>query len=43
VISTFWFRECQLLREYDQTFQKLGTGATNAAAMPEICQRVPYP
>ena len=43
VISTFWFRECQLLREYDQTFQKLGTGATNAVAMPEICQRVPYP
>jgi hypothetical protein len=43
VISTFWFRECQLLREYDQSFEKLGAAATSTPAMPEICQRVPSP
>ena len=41
VIATFWFRECQLLREYDQAFQGLGA-ATTATALPDMCQRVPH-
>ena len=45
VASTFWFRECRLLHEYDATFERLGPGAVNAGtgktALPEMCQHVP--
>ena len=45
VISTFWFRECRLLREYDATFERIGPTPANAGSsgptLPEMCQHVP--
>lgn len=41
VISTFWFRECQLLRTYDTVFERLGSAPNHPDGIPDMCQYVP--
>jgi hypothetical protein len=41
IISTFWFRECELLLAYDRALAKLpGAGTSQPPEMPARCRRV---
>ncbi|MFL6550901.1 MAG: hypothetical protein ACJ8OJ_19580 [Povalibacter sp.] len=43
VISTFWFRECQLAGEYDRVLSQLGTQARDPSPLPQICEHARHP
>ncbi len=40
ILSTFWYRECQLLEHYDATFTHLDGAAADSLAPPPVCRRL---
>jgi hypothetical protein len=42
ILSTFWYRECQLLRRYDEVLGELEVGPAEATSeTPEMCRHLP--
>ncbi|HEX8691960.1 MAG TPA: hypothetical protein VF746_06055 [Longimicrobium sp.] len=40
IIGTFWYRECQLLRRYDEVLARLDGPPADAPRLPERCRRL---